>query len=233
VSLLTIVTEVCGRLALSQPTSVVGSTDTQVQQLFALANKAGHDLAQAHPWQDLMEEATFTTVASPVQSAAIPLDLDRMVPDSIYNRTTRRPVGGPITPQEWQARQAQPAISTVVLVFRQRQGQFLISPTPPADQTIAYEYVSKNWAKGALGAAQAQFLADTDTAYLDESLIADAVVWMFLRSKGFSYAEEMKTYERNLEQQAGRDGGSGALTLTPEPVRLDRVNLPDGDFPGA
>jgi hypothetical protein len=61
---------------------------------------------------------------------------------------------------------------------------------------------------------QPSFLADTDTTYLDESLIADAVVWMFLRAKGLSYAEEMTTYERNLEQQPWRG------TAAPRPGSL-------------
>lgn len=232
-SLLSIVVEVCGRLALQQPTAVVGSADAQVVQLFTLTNKAGHDLAQAFNWQGLTEQQTFVTTATPDQAAAIPADLDRFIAGSFFNRSTRRPVEGPITPGQWQALQAQPALNTVYLMFRQRAGVFLMSPTPPAAQTIAYEYVSKNWAKSAGGIAQPSFMLDTDTSYLDESLIADAVVWMYLRAKGLSYAEEMVTFERNLEQQEGRDGGSSALTLTPQPFTLDRVNLPDGDFPGA
>lgn len=232
-SLLSIVVEVCGRIDLQQPTAVVGSADPQVTQLYALTNKAGHDLGQAYNWQALIEEQTFTTTATAGQTAAIPTDLDHFIQNSFFNRTTRRPVDGPITPQQWQALQAQPALNTVYLMFRERAGQFIMSPTPPAGQVIAYEYISKNWAKSAAGTPQASFLADTDTSFLDESLTADAVVWMYLRAKGLSYAEEMQTYSRNLQQQQARDGGSTALSLTPEPFSLDRVNLPDGNFPGA
>lgn len=229
-SLLTIVQEVAGRLAQPQPTAVVGSADAQVMQLLALTNKSGHDLAQAHPWQALVEQTTFVTTATPGQATAIPADFDRFIPNSIFNRTTRRQVAGPITPIEWQALQANPVYGTVYLMFRQRQGQFLITPTPPAGQTIAYEYVSAYWAKSAANAPQPSFLADTDTSYLDETLIADDVVWRFLRAKGMSYAEEMETFGRNLEQQQGRDGGSSALTLTPTPFDPFRANVPDGNF---
>lgn len=230
---LSIVKQVCGRLSLTVPTAVVGSTDSQLVQLLTLLNKAGHDLGQAYNWQALTVEQTFTTTNTPAQDAAIPDDLDRFVANSFYNRTTRRPVSGPLTSIQWQALQAIPAANTVYLMFRERQGQFLVSPTPPAGQEIAYEYVSSNWAKSAAGDPQSEFLADTDLAYLDESLLADALVWMFLRAKGLSYAEEMTTFERNLEQQMGRDGGSSQLTLTPQPIDLSRVNLPDGDWPGA
>jgi hypothetical protein len=235
-TLLSTVQNVCGRLSLTVPTAVVGSSDPQVTQLYTLANKAGHDLANAYNWQALTVEKTFVTVAATVQPSVIPADFDRFIPDTFNNRTTRRPIMGPVTPIQWQWLVAQPAYSTVYLMFRERAGQFLIGPptvTPPAGQTIAYEYISSYWAKSALNVAQASYLADTDTAYLDEDLIEDALVWMFLRAKGLSYAEEMQTYERNLEQQMARDGGATALHLSPSAVNMSRVNLPDGSFPSA
>lgn len=232
-TLLTIISNVAGRLSLTIPTSVVGSTDAQVIQLYTLTNKAGHDLSQAANWQALIQEKTFVTVNATVQPSAVPTDFDHFIANSFYNRTTRRPIVGPITSIQWQNLIAQPSFSTVYLMYRQRAGQFLLGPPtvpPPAGQTIAYEYVSTNWAKSATNVAQSSFLADTDTSYLDESLITDAVVWMFLRAKGLSYAEEMQTYGRNLDQQMARDGGSSQLALSPRALNMTRVNLPDGNF---
>jgi hypothetical protein len=239
VSLLTIIAQVCGRLALTVPTTVVGSTDSQVTQLYTLANKAGLDLAQAFNWQALVEEQTFVTTATTVQANAIPSDFDRFIPNSFFNRTTMRPIIGPVTPQQWQWLIAQPAYSTVYLMYRERGGQFLMGPPstpPPAGDTIAFEYISENWAKSAAitPVPQSSFLADTDTSYLDENLIADAVVWMFLRAKGLSYAEEMTTYR--AEPRPGHGAGRRvhhAGSLSPRPVDINRVNLPDGNFPSA
>ena len=231
-SLLTIVQDVSGRLSLPQPSRVVGSTDKQVIQLLALANEEGRSLAGRHPWQALTQEQTFTTEASPAQGAAVPQDLDRFVPGSFFNRSTRRPMTGPITPRQWQWIQAQPVYSTACLAFRERTGQFLIAPTPPAGETIAYEYVSTNWARSSGGTAQAAFLADSDTALLDEELIGLGLRWRFLRAKGLDYSEEMASYERELEQAVARDGGSTALTITPRPVDPNRANIPDGSFGG-
>lgn len=232
-SLLTIISNVCGRLSLTIPTVVVGTSDKQVIQLYTLANKAGLDLAQDFNWQGLMAEKTFVTVAATIQPTAIPTDFDRFVPNTFNNRTTRRPITGPVTPQQWQWLIAQPSYSTVYLMFRERQSQFLIGPptvAPPAGQTIAYEYISNAWAKSAGGNPQTQFLADTDTTYLDEALITDAVVWMFLRAKGLSYDEEYKTWRDNFDQQCARDGGSSLLHLSPAVLDMNRVNLPDGSF---
>lgn len=229
-SLLSIIAEVCGRLGLAQPSVVVGSSDAQALQLLALANTAGRNIAQSSNWQALTEEKTFVTVAATTQPSAFAADFDRFIPNSAFNRTTRRPVNGPVTAAQWQALMAQPQLNTVFLVYNERQGALNVSPPPPAGQTVAYAYVSANWAKSSGGTPQLKFLADTDTAFIDESLIADAVVWMFLRAKGLSYAEEMQTFERNLEQQQARDGGSTILSLSPQAIDISRINLPDGSY---
>ena len=218
------------RLSLPVPSAIVGSTDKQVIQLLALVNQEGRSLARRGPWEMLVEERTFGTIASPGQAGAIPADFDRFVPNSFFNRSTRRPVYGPVTPQQWQWIQAQPVYSTVYLAYRRRTGQFLITPTPVAGETIAYEYVSSNWAKSAGGTPLPAFQADTDAAFLDEELITLGAVWRYLRAKGLDYAEEMATYEREVEQALARDGGSSAISMSPQPIDVGRINLPDGDF---
>lgn len=229
-TMLTIIRNVCARLSLVQPTAVVGSTDKQVIQLLALLNQGGKDLASFYPWEALVDEASFVTVAADAQAAAVPADLDRFVPNSFFNRTTRRPMTGPITSREWQWIKAQPVYSTVYLAFRQRTGSFLIAPQPPAGQSIFYEYVSLNWALSNTNTPQPQFLADTDTSYLDEELLTLTTTWRFLRAKGLDYAEEMETFTRQQEQAAARDGGSTMLTIAPQPIDPNRVNIPDGNF---
>jgi hypothetical protein len=229
-SLLSVLQTVAARLALAQPAAVVGSTDRQVQQLLALANEEGEALSRSYPWQAVRKEQTFVTTATQPQGAALPADFDRFVPNSFFNRSTRRPMTGPITPRQHQWIQAQPVYSTVYLAFIERTGQFLIDPTPAAGDVIAYEYLSNQWAKSSGGAGQTQYLADTDLSFLDEELIALGLRWRFLRAKGLDYAEEMATYELEVERAQARDGGSTALTLAPQPIDPNRVNIPDGNF---
>jgi hypothetical protein len=229
-SLVSVVQAVAARLALAQPAAVAGSTDRQVLQLLALANEEGEALARSYPWQAIRKEQTFVTTATQPQAAALPADFDRFVPNSFFNRSTRRPMTGPITPRQHQWIQDQPVYSTVYLAFIERTGQFLIDPTPAAGDTIAYEYLSNQWAKSAGGAGQTKYLADTDLSFLDEELITLGLRWRFLRAKGLDYAEEMATYEREVERAQARDGGATALTLAPQPIDPNRVNIPDGNF---
>jgi hypothetical protein len=232
VSLLGLVQDVCALLSLPQPASVVASTDKQVLQLLALANEEGLELSRRHAWQALTEEATFATVAAAAQPAAIPADLDRFIPGSFFNRTTRLRLVGPIPPREWQQLQASAASGRAYLSFRERQGVFLMTPTPPAGQLVAYEYVSSNWARSQAGAAQAAFLADTDTSFLDEALIKRGLRWRYLRAKGLDYAEELQTYERMVETCIARDGAAAILALVPGGPDPARINAPDGGFGG-
>ena len=229
-SLLSLVGEVTGRLSLPTPSAVAGSSDRQLVQLMALANEEGASLARRHPWQALVEEQSFVTVAAPAQAAALPADFDRFAPNSVFNRSTRRAMTGPITPRQWQWVQAQPAYASAYLAFRERTGQFLVTPTPPAGQTIAYEYLSRNWCRSSAGTPKPAYAADDDVALIDEALISLGIRWRFLRAKGLDYAEEMASYERELEQAMARDGGSTALAIAPRPGAPDRENIPDGSF---
>jgi hypothetical protein len=231
-SLLTLVQDVCGRLGLTVPAAVAVSADPMAVQMMALASKAGRDLGRAHPWQALTAEQTFATVAAEAQAAALPTDFDRFVTGSLFNRTTRRPLDGPLTPGQWQARATLPALDPAVLAWRERGAVVLLSPVPPAGQTIAFEYVSVNFARSAGGSPRDRFLADDDTAVLDEPLLGDALAWMFLAAKGLAFGEALAQFQRSLDQAKARDGGSQALALAPDAIDPARVGLPDGSFPG-
>lgn len=231
-SLLTVIQKSCRLLALPVPTAVVTSTDTQVQQLYELANEEGNDLASAHDWQIMRKQYTFTTIAQAQQSDPIPQDWDRFIPNSFFNRTTRRNVIGPITPQQWQAIQAQPQLNRVFLAFIEREGQMLITPTPTANETIAYEYVSNAWCRSADMIPQSDYLADTDVSYLSEKLIVLGIRWRWLKSKGLEYAEDFNTYERQKNQVMARDGGNTSISTTGDGEYILSPNLPVGSFPG-
>ena len=244
-SLLTIIQDACGLLSLAKPLVVVTSTDLQVQLLYALAKEEGEELRKGgdtgHDWQVLIEEQTFQTVAGPAQAGALPADFDHFIPDTFFNRTTTRQLIGPITVQEWQAIQAQPALSQVYLAFRERGGKFLVTPSPPAGQVIAFEYLSKNWVQpaaptsganaGVLPAPTPTWSADTDTALLNEHLIKLGVRWRFLKSKGLDYGEDFTTYQRQVEIAIARDGTARKLNLGGRRRYGVRANLPEGGFP--
>jgi hypothetical protein len=229
--LLAIIQRSCRLLSLPVPTEVVTSTDIQVQQLYALANEEGDELAGSYDWQIMRRQHLFDTVASAVQSSAIPSDFDHFIANSFFNRTTMRNIYGPITPQEWQAIQAQPQLNRVFLAFVERDGQFLVTPVPTAGEEIAYEYITTNWAKSAAGSAQSMFEADTDLTYLDDKLFPLGIRWRFLKSKGLDYAEDYRSYQSERNQRMARDGGNGVIDSAGGTYYGFATNIQEGNFP--
>lgn len=230
-SYLTIVQRAAQLLSLPTPATVVGSTDPNVVQLGALANEVGEALSRDHDWQALTRQYTFQTADAEEQPDAVPDDWDRFLPDTFYNRTTIRQLQL-ITPQVWQAIKALPALGTPYIMWRERDGVFLTTPTPPADQTIAYEYVSKNWVLSPASVPRSYFQEDADTTYLDERLLRLGTIWRFKQTKGLDYAEDLKTYEIERQKTQGKDGGATALNIAGAMQFTLGANVQSGSFPG-
>lgn len=212
-TLLTLINNAQDTLTLPRSTVVVSSTDQAVRTLLALANQEGRELMRRYNWQALVTENTFTSLAQASQTGAIPTAFDRFINNSMFNRTRKRRVTGPLGPEEWQAQQALTA-SLLTDAFRIRGSAILITPTPPAGDTYAYEYVSKNWCQTSGGTGQAAWEADTDTGVLDENLMLLGLIWRWRKARGFDYAEEFNTYEKEVMQAAMRDGAKRNLNYS-------------------
>ena len=223
-SFLTLIQNSAKELGLASPSSAYASTDQQVIQLVALAQREGTELMQDFDWQVLTTEKTFTSVALADQTTAtaIPTDFDRFVPETFFNRTRKRPVFGPISAQDWQFTQAVVA-TTLVESFRQRGNAILITPVPEAGDTYAYEYISKNFCESSGGTDQAAWAADTDVGILPEALMTMGVIWRFLKAKGFDYAEAFRTYEIAKAKAQAKDGGKRRFNLAHRTTNYPRA----------
>lgn len=193
------------QLNLPAPQAFVSSVDDTAALLLRLATEEGVSLMRRCAWQALVAEKTFTTVAADEQVDAIPSDYDRMIPETMFNRGTRRRVAGPLSAEEWQQTKAT-LVTYVNPTFRMRGDTILMSPNPPAGEVIAYEYVSKNFCKSAAGVTQADWVADNDVSRLDEGLMTLGLIWRFRQVKGLSYAEDLQLYERRVTDAEMRDG---------------------------
>ena len=236
-TLLSMVNKAQDKLSLPRSSTVISSTDQIVRSLLAEADEEGKQLANRHPWQALIKEKTFTSVAQANQTNALASDMGnprRILVDSIYNRTQKRRVTGPLTAAEWQNQQAL-SLSLLVDSYYIRGGVWYASPTPPAGNTYAYEYVSSYWVDtNADGAGEAaSWQADTDTGVLSEDLMLLGIVWRYRASIGLGYAEEFNTYEREVIQAIMRDGQRRILNFAENSTffsRDPRVYVPEGSW---
>ena len=206
--------QVCRRIGITPPATVSGSSDPQILQLMALGNEEGQDLSARYPWQAIRQESTFTTVATESQGAITTLagtGFRYILNDIMWNRSLLRPVFGPLNPQGWQALKAR-NVTGPFTQFIMRGNTVRFIPVPAAGQTIAFEWISKYWATGAGGDAST-WVADADTSYLDEEIMAQGMIWRWKEAKGLAYAEDFAKYERLVNDQMGRDGGKARLNL--------------------
>lgn len=233
-SLVTLIQDATDTLGIVRPSSVMGSSDTQVRQLLALAQREGKELARRHNWQALTKERTFTSVAAEEQTGIIPSDFDRFVSDTFYDRTNQRLVNGPMSAMEYANYKSRMAVG-VYSVFRMRGNAVFVLPAPPAGLAYSFEYLSNAWAQRADAAEQySSWRADDDTSLLDEETMTLGVVWRFLKAKGFDYGEAFRTYQGHVSAAIARDNnGPRILSMDPWPEqRTPRAPIvPDGNWP--
>lgn len=215
-TLLTVVQDFCKRQNLPSPSTVYGSTDQSVLQMMALLEEVGNDLAQRADWQALVREASHTSIAAEDQGAIATIASDgfRFIKDdTIWDRSTRLPVCGPMDARNWQALKA--LVSTGPRYrYRIRGGKLLVNPAAVAGESWYFEYLSKNWISNAAGTAfKARFTVDTDLILLPDDLCLQGLRWAWKKEKGFDYAEDFRTYEMQVKQATGRDGGKPTLSM--------------------
>lgn len=218
-TLLQLVQAFCSRTGIPSPAYVVASPDAQIQQIKSLIDEVCEDLCSRWTWAGLTKEATFTTVATESQGAIstiAPYGFSRILQETIYNRTLRLPIYGPMTPGKWQALKALPT-SGPFYKYRIRGGQVLFNPTPTAGQSCAFEYASTYIALASDDTTSREYaIADDDTFLLDSKLILAGLRWKWKSEKGLPYAEEFTRYEIMGNDAAGRDGTKPVLSMGDE-----------------
>ena len=231
---LSLVRDAAVRLGLQMPSVVATATDTTTRLLFNLANQEGDELSRRHDWQALTVERTFTSLNQVEQTGAIPSDYDRLVyAADVWDRTQNLKFAGPTPSRVWQDLQTN-LTGGIVGWWRLLGGELNIFPAQDAGNTLAFEYISKNWCESSGGTGQAAFAADTDVAKIPERLITLGIMWRYgAVTKGFDYAENLATYEREVEKAAARDRGTGVIypppsegTMPPVPTWPGTVTVP-------
>lgn len=216
-SLLSLAQEVCHEIGIEPPTSIVNNEDDDARRLLTLFNTEGKRLMRRYDWQELVTEATFTTIADENQGILNTIvseaDVDRILPDTMYNRTDQRQREGAVGAETWQMDKARNT-NRLQWYFRVRGNSLLVNPVPAAGETMAFEYVSNKWAESSDGSTKkASFTADSDNPRIDEDILKLGVKWRLRAAIGAEFKPDMDEYMEQLKLRFQADQPAGLITM--------------------
>lgn len=169
---------------------------------------------------------------------ALPTDFQRVIDNTLWDRSRFWSMRGPQSPQQWQLYKSSVIGRASIqrrFRFRQIDGaqMFSIDPVPTDNgSALVFEYVSNGWCFSQSGTRQTMWEADTDTFALDTFIFKLGMTWRMMRRLGFSYQEERDEYDREVLKAMAKDGGQAILDLTPNDhlTLIGPWNLPETGF---
>lgn len=215
-TLLELVKTFCERQTLIPPAFVIGSQDTQVLQIKSLLDEVCEDLVTRWDWSALTLEATFETNGDENQgtmSAIAPHGFLRIINETIFNRTLRLPIYGPMTPQKWQSLKALPTTGPFYK-YRIVGGRLLLNPKPAVGHLCAFEYASSNIVlDNNTNQTKAYCTRDDDTFNLPDILLLAGLRAKWREAKGLPYAEQFQRYEIMANDMKAREGSKPVVDM--------------------
>jgi hypothetical protein len=240
------------KAGLPVPTTIVGNTDRTVQAIFqAIKDGSQKDAYRDVDWAVLHLEYTFTTLGSDYYD--MPTDFDRLVNNTIWDRTNGCTLVGPVGPEKWQLYVSGLSGMTGSRRICRIVGQNRVSPQvfkPPRLQIypddssstspntaedpidVAYEYITTKYIMSGgqnFLKFNSEWVTDDDYSLIDDDVIEAAALWRLLRILGMSYSDEREEYNALVLERGSSDGGAETLSLLQNDYMFG-VNIPDTGF---
>jgi len=162
----------------------------------------------------------------------LPSDYETITDRTHWDKTKHWEMLGPEDAQQWQWLKSG-YISTGPRVRWRIYGEYFnIWPLMNTQEYLGYEYRSKGWAESSTGVVKNSFTADTDTTFLDDTIMVLATKLKFFQIKNFDTTSLQQDYERYLSVAKANDKGSATLSFAPYPskVLIGYANIPDTGY---
>lgn len=234
-----VINQVANEVGLAAPPTFdpTVSADPAFVQLTALCTSAGQELYGMHEWQTLQKTFQITTHAIDTGIYPLPPDFGYIIDQTGWNPTNRLPLGGPLTPQNWEyIVRSGLGTNTVYVSFKISQNQFQTLPVPPQEGgIITFEYISRWWV-AVTGApttpAQDSVLLATDVLLFEPILIEKFLKLRFLEAKGFDTTAAAQQFMNTFNQYTGKDVASQTLNMARMRVfpYLGWRNIPETNY---
>lgn len=216
------------------PASVINNDDETAQKALAIVKGLGRDLLREYKWPALKTTYTFVTVPNQ-PGYALPADLQRIVPNTVWDRTAKWRLNGPATDSQWQRLQSGLVTSLQRLWFRFEGSNIVLGPTPTDVRTIAFDYYKNTWVSSAGGAPQNTFLADTDIPVFmpngnAEDLLRLGLIYKWKSSSSLPYADDKANYISAIDADTFDSQAFGKIDVTGMRRHGRDGNLPDSGY---
>lgn len=235
-SLLSIIQQHCKKHALAVPTAIIGSSDTQVIQLYALLQEFFEEMVTESKYNVTTQECTFTAQAQADQGALqtlCPNGYQFPIFETFFDRTLRLPLIGPVAETEWQELEALPSAG-VRFKFRIKQDHLFFYPTPTSPfSTIAFEYASSWYTKNASGVLKAFPDTDSDVFLFPDNIIRRGLAYRWKQEKGLPYQADETQYWHLLNNFIAKDKVKRRINIS-EPIDQDMkpgIMVPTNTWP--
>lgn len=208
-----ILSAVLGEGGFLVPTSFVGSTSPDDEQMVYLANRAAAFIREKQ-LQRLRSRYTVTLTAA--TTYALPSDYLEIIPDTMMIVGRVDAVRFPTRADFWAYLQSTSGPSGFTVNAR-ILGDLINVYSPTVGSVLAFEYVSNKPIMSVDGATRLRrFAADLDTWLLDDDLLILETKWRWKKAKGMPdwQADEAECANYRLSVR-GRDAGSQTISGTP------------------
>lgn len=229
---LQILQQACGELGLPTPAYGVTSQDATTIQLVALLNSCGNELLNMTDWQFLIKDHTITTNGTDVAYPR-PADFNSQINQTIWDKGMRRPVRGPLSPQQWAAIKNR-IVSVGPFIMYRINGDTVEFNRNPGVDTITYQYVSNGWVENyAAPSTHYQMIAnDADVVTYEFWMVVKMLKMRMWEAKGLDASALKKEFNTLYDAITGQDQGAPILNMSPR-IRgclISGNNVPDGNY---
>jgi hypothetical protein len=204
-----------------KPLDPCGSGDPAVQQMVSAVNQAGADMMNLYDWQNVVKQGEIDIVADfPGQTQKafdLPPDFWSFIDQTQWNKDTRLPAIGPVSPQAWMRLEVRNPKVVMSFMWQIRGDKLWIQSPPETPQRFVFMYISRGWIRDADIQTLYKNMGTKNGDYVlfDEYLVTllSRVKWQ--QMKGFDATAAMADFRLNYENRKGRGKGAPVLNMSP------------------
>jgi hypothetical protein len=207
--------------------SIVGTSipqDTYVDNVIDSTSLTTTQLASA---TSVGGTVTFSKTIYP-----LPPDYETITDNTHWDKTKHWQMLGPVDAQQWQWLKSGYISTGPRVRWRILGNTFQIWPPYNTQEYLGFEYRSKGWVRNAAGDVLNYFQNDSDTAVLDDTVVAILTKLKYFQIKSFDTTSLQQDYVRYLNVAKANDKGSATLSFAPQPsaVLIGWANIPDTGY---